>query len=545
MTRYQLKTSLLTFRFLCYLFFILNPINAVALLIDAKEMERQLFIPAEGLNKTGAADLQRFYAARNYQPLWISGTSESPQLKIALAFIASAETEGLNSQDYQLQQLTQLLQRAEQSPATATELEIRTTHAVFKLAKDLSRGRFSATAADQDWHIPKANFDAVAFLQEAIHAGYLEQSLQELPPQTLNYQLLKQTLAHYQGLLRDSIEWVRVPSSPSIRPGDTYPSIPLVRQRMMQAYAADGLSEFNLIPSASESQYYDSELVNAIKAFQEQHGLNTDGIIGKNTISALNIPLEWKIRQLRINMERLRWLPRNLGQRHLLINTAGFYLTAIENDEPVLNMRIIVGRDYRSTPSFNGALSYMVLNPYWNVPASIARKDLLPKQQQDPTYFSTAGFKVFPAQERGAQSIDPDTIDWNAIKRGFPYFLRQDPGSHNSLGKIKFMFSNPFSIYLHDTPSKSLFNKDIRTFSSGCIRLEKPFELAAFALNQQSLPEKFNANLASDKTITTHLPKPLPLYLVYITAWADERRKVHFYPDIYDRDLRALRYARW
>ncbi|WP_293008362.1 peptidoglycan-binding protein, partial [Nitrosomonas sp.] len=297
MIRYQLKTFFLTFRFLCYLFFILNATNAIALLIDAKEIERQLSIPVTGLSKTGIADLQRFYAARNYQPIWISGASESPQLNIALTFIASAETEGLDSQDYQLQQLIQLLQHSENSPAAATELEIRTTHAVFRLAKDLSRGRFSATAADRDWHIPKANFDVVAFLQEAIHAGYLEQSLQKLSPQTLNYQLLKQTLVHYQGLLRDSIEWVRVPSSPSIRPGDTYPSIPLVRQRMTQAYAADGLSEFNLTPS--ESQYYDSELVTAIKAFQEQHGLNTDGIIGKNTINALNIPLEWKIRQLR------------------------------------------------------------------------------------------------------------------------------------------------------------------------------------------------------------------------------------------------------
>ncbi len=543
MTRHQLKTSLLTLRFLCYLFFILNPINAIALLIDAKEIERQLSSPATGLSKTGTADLQRFYAARNYQPVWISGAAESPQLKIALAFIANAETEGLNGQDYQLQQLTQLLQHTEQSPAAAIELEIRTTYAVFKLARDLSRGRFSAIAADPDWHIPQANFDAVTFLQEAISAHHLEQSLQKLPPQTLNYQLLRQTLARYQTLHRNFIEWVHIPSSPSIRPGDTYPTIPLIRQRMAQAYTVDGLLEFNLIPS--ESQRYDTELVTAIKAFQEQHGLNTDGIIGKNTINALNIPLEWKIRQLRINMERLRWLPRDMGQRHLLVNTAGFYLTAIENDEPILNMRIIVGRDYRSTPSFNGALSYMVLNPYWNVPASIARKDLLPKQQQDPTYFSTAGFKVFPAQERGAQSIDPDTIDWNEIKKGFPYFLRQDPGSHNSLGKIKFMFSNPFSIYLHDTPSKSLFKKDIRTFSSGCIRLEKPFELAAFALNRQSLPEKFSADLESDKTVTTHLPKPLPLYLVYITAWVDEHEKVRFYPDIYDRDLRALRYARW
>jgi len=543
--RFQNILFLPHLQFFCCLFFLFSPSITLALIADAKEIERQLTKPEElSLSKNGIADLQRFYAARNFQSVWATANPASSLLETALTFIANAETEGLDSHDYQLQQLQQLQQHAGQSSSAAVELEVLTTHAVLMLARDLARGHLTATAADKDWHIPQPVFDAAAFLQEALKKDRLQQSFGDLSPKNPSYQSLKQTLAHYRQLAGNHTEWVHIPSSSSIRAGDTHPNIPLIRQRIAQAYAADGVAEYHI--TATGNQDYDHELVTAVKAFQAQHGLNSDGVIGKNTLRALNRPLAWKIRQLRINMERLRWLPKNLGARYLLVNTAGFKLSAFEHDEQVLDMRIIVGRDYRSTPSFNGALSHMVINPYWNVPVSIAVKDLLPKQQSDPSYFSSAGFKVFPGNSRNAEAIDPETIDWLSLKRGFPYFLRQDPGKDNALGRLKFMFTNSFDIYLHDTPSKSLFQRDIRTFSSGCIRLEKPLELAAFALNKESLWEKFTENMGNEKTITTHLPKPLPIYLVYITAWVDGPRKlVHFYPDIYERDSNALRYARW
>ncbi|MDP3664256.1 MAG: L,D-transpeptidase family protein [Nitrosomonas sp.] len=544
MPYYPLKSISLVFRFFCYAFFLLNSTISYALIIEAKAIEQHFSkLASFGLSKTETADLQRFYIARNYQPVWVTQESGSSLLETAFTFIASAESEGLDSHDYQLQQLLQLQQQASQSLPAAIDLEVHTTHALLTLARDLSRGRFTATKADQDWHTPQPDFDAVTFLSEAIKTNRLQQSLNDLSPKQPSYQLLKQTLARYQTLLSSHTEWITIPSTPSIHPGTTSAIIPLIRQRIAQAYAADGIDEYHLAPT--ESAHYDDELVTAIQAFQAQHGLNTDGVIGRNTIRALNVPLDRKIRQLRINMERLRWLPRNLGERYVLVNTAGFRLTIVEKERSVLDMRIIVGRDYRSTPTFNGRLSHMILNPYWNIPDSIARKDLLPKQQSDPSHFASLNIKVFPNYNRDAEAIDPDTIDWQAIKHRFPYVLRQDPGKDNALGRIKFMFSNSFGIYLHDTPSKSLFQRDIRTFSSGCIRLEKPLEFAAFALGKQELPEKFLANLESGQTTTVHLPKPLPIYLVYITAWIDEQEKVHFSSDIYDRDTRALRYARW
>lgn len=544
MPRYPFNPLSLILQFLCFALLLLNSSIPHALVIEAKQIEKQFSKPASfGLSKTEIADLQRFYTARNYQPVWITPESGSSLLEIAFTFIASAESEGLDSHDYQLQQLQQLHQQASQSLPAAIALEMHTTHALLVLAQDLSRGRFTAAKADEDWHIPQPTFDAATFLREAIKTNRLQQSLDDLSPKQPSYQLLKQTLARYQKLASSHAEWTHIPSTPSIRPGTTNAIIPLVRQRITEAYAADGIDDYHIALTASE--HYDDELVRAIQAFQAQHGLNTDGVIGKNTIRALNVPLNWKIRQLRINMERLRWLPRNLGERYVLVNTAGFRLTVVEKDQQVLAMRIIVGRDYRSTPTFNGRLSHMILNPYWNVPDSIARKDLLPKQQSDPSHFASLNIKVFQNHNRNGEAIDPDTIDWQGIKHRFPYVLRQDPGKNNALGRIKFMFPNSFDIYLHDTPSKSLFQRDIRTFSSGCIRLEKPMEFAAFALNKQELPEKFLADMESGQTTTVHLPKPLPIYLVYITAWIDEQEKVHFSPDIYDRDTRALRYARW
>lgn len=512
--------------------------------IEATVLQKQLTAPASNaLADLEMPKLQRFYSARDFQPVWMTAEAKPTQLEAALAFIASADAEGLASRDYQLQYLQQLQRQVKQTENAAIELELRTTQALLTLTYDLSRGRLLASAADPDWHIPQQSFDAVAFLLEAVAADNLTHSLNNLVPKKPSYQLLKKTLARYREFASSQTTWVHIPNTPLIRPGAAHGVVPLIRIRMAQAYALDGVNEYHV--SLNNSHYYDDELVAAIKAFQTQHGLNTDGIIGKNTLKALNTTLEWKIRQLRINMERLRWLPRDLGERYLLVNLAGFWLVAAEYGKHVLNMRIIVGRDYRSTPSFSSQVSHMILNPYWNIPASIARKDLLPKQQKDPDFFTTANIKIYPSYNYDVEALDPATIDWMEIKKGFPYILRQDPGENNALGTIKFMFPNDFDIYLHDTPSRALFQKDIRTFSSGCVRLELPLKLAAFSLNEQTLSTEFVDALKSGETTTMNLSQRLPIYLVYMTTWVDDLNKVHFSPDTYGRDERALRYAEW
>lgn len=530
-------------RIACCILLLSNPCTLKAFAIDSKMLQQKLNIEkdTDSSGKNYLAELQRFYKARNYEPLWFLQTDPSPLLDTALVFIENADKEGLDSRDYQLQKLLQLRQQEQRSSSETLTLELQTTRAVLMLAKDLSRGRLTASSADPDWHIPQASFDAITFLQKAIRSGDLAQAFSALPPQEPEYQLLKQTLIRYQQI-SDNADWEKIPDIPSLRPNSTDLAVVLLRQRIAHAYAIEGIDAYNITPS--DSLVYDEELVNAIKAFQIQNSLNPDGVIGRNTLKALNTPLAWRIRQLRINMERLRWLPRNLGNRHILVNIAGFRLTAFEQGRSPLNMRIIVGMGYRSTPSFKSNMSHLVVNPYWAVPATIAQKDLLPKQQKNPNFFTSSNFKVYASYDREAEPIDPASVDWQALKN-FPFLLRQQPGKNNALGRVKFMFPNSFDIYLHDTPSRALFQKDIRAFSSGCIRLEKPFELAAFVLGKPELSENFSTKLEEGNPATMHLPKQLPIYLVYITAWVDEQHNVHFSPDIYDRDMRALRYAGW
>lgn len=512
--------------------------------VNAQALRHQLEKISSVVSRDAAlAAVIRFYAMRDYQPVWIQTDKLSPDLDIAIAFIATAEQEGLDSKDYELEQLLHLRKQHCNSPILLLELELRTTQALLMLVKDLRRGRLIASEVDPDWHIQQHEFDAADYLQHAVISGNLKTSLEDLPPKTKGYQLMKQALAHYREQVARGIDWVIIPETPLIRPNMTHPVIPLIRARIVQAFAMHDHPEY-AIP-VSNSKKYDDELVRAIKTFQEHNGLNADGIIGRNTREALNRTPEQKIRQLRVNMERLRWLPRDPGDRYLVVNIAGFQLTAIEYEKHVLNMRIIVGRDYRSTPSFDSRISHLVLNPYWNIPHSIASKDLLPKQQANSVYFTSQGIKVYSGHDHRSDALNPDSINWRAIGKNFPYVLRQDPGERNALGTIKFMFSNPFSIYLHDTPSKQLFRKDVRTFSSGCIRLEKPLQLAGFVLNEPDAVTDLVAKIETGKTTTVNLPKRLPIYLIYLTTWVDDANNIYFSSDIYGRDKRVLEHARW
>jgi murein L,D-transpeptidase YcbB/YkuD len=512
------------------------------MIVSAETIRQQLAVDTHGdRNKIGLATLRRFYAQRDYQPAWTVFDQHLPLLDVALTFIEGASEEGLTSSDYDIERLRQL--RNEHTTSASLSLELYTTQSLLALARDLYGGRLLATSADPDWHIPQPIFDSVDFLQQALTLGNLQQALADLPPNMPQYRSLKRLLAKLRKLVTMEVAWTRIPEeTPSIRPNTTHPAIPLIRQRILEAYAIFEKPEYAL--TTNESELYDEALETAVKTFQRQYGLNADGVIGKHTKQAMNTTPQEHIQRLRINLERLRWLPRKFSDCYILVNIAGFHLVAVKHNTPVLDMRIVVGRDYRSTPSFNSHISHIVLNPHWNIPNSIARKDLLPKQRQNPDYFTSQGIRVF-ADHRHEFELDPDMIDWHSVEHPFPYALRQEPGRMNALGTIKFMFPNPFSIYLHDTPSKSLFQRDIRTYSSGCIRLEKPLQLAEFVLGRSFGKTNIVEKINSGKTHTVHLPERLPIYLVYLTAWSDEQGDVRFSSDVYGRDKRALTYARW
>lgn len=334
---------------------------------------------------------------------------------------------------------------------------------------------------------------------------------------------------HKQILARGG--WPLVPDGELLRPGAIDGRVPVIRARL--ALSRD------LKQSLAQNIEYDQELRAAMVRFQTRHGIEPDGVMGKATLAALNVTVEQRIRQISVNLQRWRELPHFLGEQYVLVNLAGFELDVIEADRSILDMRVVVGKNYRQTPTFSDAISYIELNPTWTIPASIARKDLVPKFAANPGYAATNGFRAF----QDGQEIDISRVDWSSLKeRPLPLSLKQDAGVNNALGSVKFMFPNKFNVYLHDTPSKELFKKTVRTFSSGCIRLERPSDLAVLLLrgNPSWTSAKIQKVISSGVTTRVNIKPSVPVHLVYMTAWLDRDGIVQFRPDIYGRDREMI-----
>jgi len=340
---------------------------------------------------------------------------------------------------------------------------------------------------------------------------------------------LEKALAQYRQLAAKG-DWPQVPAGPSLKEGEQNERIPLLRKRL----AASG----DLTAQAPQEDLFDPALKEAVQRFQTRHGLTGDGVVGAKTLTELNVPISERIRQLTASLERCQPLPTVLEKRHILVNIADFTLKLYEDGKPVLSMPVIVGKTYRQTPVFNGLISSLVLNPSWGVPHSIATKDLLPKIKKNPGYLSQLHLRVFQGGKSSTE-IAPSTVDWaNLSQAHFPYRLRQEPGPNNALGRVKFLFPNPYDVYLHDTPTRELFQKDSRTFSSGCIRIAKPLDLAVYLLHGTPLgsPDALAAAIAREKTQNVPIPSPIPVHIVYMTAWVDSEGVIQFRPDIYNRE---------
>ena len=289
----------------------------------------------------------------------------------------------------------------------------------------------------------------------------------------------------------------------------------------------------------TNGELFDLPVADALRRFQSRHGLDADAIAGRRTTTALNVTALQRVQQIEANLERRRWLPRDLGPRRLLVNIADFRLELIEAGKPSLAMRIIVGRQARRTPFFTGEITSILFNPTWTVPEKIAVEDKLPLILDDPDYLAEFGFKVFAPSSKGWREIDPAEVDWTRLsKTWFPYRLRQEPGPKNALGRIKFQIPNRYDIYLHDTPAHELFARTERTFSSGCIRVERARDLAERLLAEDSTwsRARIEATIAAGATVSVRLPAPLPVFLFYWTAWVDSEGTLQLREDVYGRD---------
>jgi murein L,D-transpeptidase YcbB/YkuD len=385
----------------------------------------------------------------------------------------------------------------------------------------------------------------VKTLQEALNSGRIDESLQALSPPNPAYARLRTTLAQYRTLEQQG-GWPQLEAGPKLQPGMRDPRVQVLRARLQ---ASGDLSPAAGFPSGGtdrnnagkDEDRYDDSLVQAVRRFQKRHGLPTDGAVGATTLAALNVPVSARIRQLELNMERWRWQPEDLGQRYILVNITDFTLNVVENGQRVMNAKVIVGRTERPTPVLTATMSYLVMSPDWNVPPTIAMQDKLPILRKNAYALAKQNIRVFSPTGR---EIDPGQVNWNKVNNSnFAYQFRQDPGPRNALGRIKFMFPNAYSVYLHDTPSRGLFNSSARMFSSGCVRISNPIELAEYLLKDNPRWTRTAIESASQgtKQRTVPLREQIPVHLFYWTAWVDEDGTVNFRNDIYERDKRLVK----
>jgi murein L,D-transpeptidase YcbB/YkuD len=369
-------------------------------------------------------------------------------------------------------------------------------------------------------------------LEIALQQDTIEESLRDLLPPHADYGRLKNALAHYRNIVKEG-GWPLVPHGPTLRRGDHS-----LRVKALRAYLIVS-GDLVVSPGNTDLELFDEEMEKGVRRYQHRHGLNEDGVVGPATQAAIDVPATERVRQIEVNMEQWRWLPADFGDRYLWVNIADFTLAVIDHNIIAMQMRAVVGKNFQNTPVFSGLINYLELNPYWNIPTKIAVEEMLPAIRRNTRYFDRKKIRVYPRWASRAPKLDPSAINWSRIsQRGFPYRLRQDSGPQNPLGRIKFMFPNKFSVYIHGTPYHHLFEKETRDFSHGCIRIEKPLELAAYLLQGDHYwnRETLETAIMGGKTRIIRFSDPIPVHILYFTSWVDEDGTVYFRNDIYGRD---------
>ncbi len=493
----------------------------------------------------GSLALPLFYEARDFTPAWVAGGRPTRAMDDLLAAIRDSWKSGLNPAFYRLTRIQSLVEdlrngRGPKDPQGLVDIDMILTDSFLLLASHLASGAIDPKTIKADWFIKIRQADLPARLRDALEAGAIGESLRTLHPHHPWYTSLEDALRPaYQVYSKGG--WGQVPAGPTLKKGATGPRVEALLKRLR---ASGDMPAVETTTDKTSPAVLNDDLVDGVKRFQARHSLESDGNVGRATIEALNVPIERRIEQIRANLERWRWIPPDFGERYILVNIASFSLDVIENGHSVLSMPVIVGRDYRETPVFGAEMTYLVLNPTWTIPPKLAIEDILHKVQEDSEYLATKEIRVFSNWTENAVEVDPATIDWSLIKVDhFPYMLRQDPSPSNSLGRIAFMLPNEYAIYLHDTPERWLFERAERTFSSGCIRLADPLALAEYLLtgeeewNREGILDGIDKGLR----LIVRLSRPIPVFLVYLTAWVDDRGITHFQRDVYGRDAALIR----
>lgn len=395
-----------------------------------------------------------------------------------------------------------------------------------------------------EWVLHRPDVDPVKMVERVLLGGDMKRELQAAVPTAYHYRALQRALKRYMDIEADG-GWQRVVlHRRKLNPGSYDEGVYALRERLKVTGDYAGCSE------SIEGELYDSCLQEAVRHFQKRNGLKVDGVVGPATLRALNTPVSERIATIRLNLDRIKWLNPRQPHWHIIINIPFFTLYFEENGKLIQSMKVITGKPNHPTPIFSDEVEIIVLNPYWNVPKSIVQKEMIPKLLRNPYAMKKEGIDVYTGWGRDARKIDPASVDWAAYRysKHLPYRFAQPPGHRNALGKIKFLFPNRFSVYMHDTPTKPLFKREKRAFSHGCIRLEKPRELLrTFAVFEENINfAKSEQILQGKKNVYIRLSKKVPVDIVYLTAWVDYEGKLQFRDDVYHYDRMQLQsYKRW
>src|SRR5919198_167255 len=474
--------------------------------------------------------LRAFYAGRSYQPVWVSPRGTRPGVRTLLAAICDAEAEGLRPSDYrpeQLQRALSAIDAASGDPAALTNAETLFSLAFARYGLHLATGRVPPQKTG--WWTGRRELDAAKALS-LLAEGDVKKALSALQPKHEQYAKLKRVLQEVRAV-QASGGWPDVPRGETIAPGARSERVRAVRERLR----ATGELRGN---ASADPTFYDPALVEAVKRFQERHGLEPDGRIGSATVAALRASPAERIAQLEANLERWRWLPDDLGERHVLVNIPTFDLQAFERGRRVTRMRVVAGLPDWPTPVFTARMEGVEFHPPWWVPRKILAEEIVPKLRADPKYAASVGLRLI-SKEDGTE-IDPATVDWNAVdpSQELPFRFIQPSGEDNPLRHVRFTMPNRYVVFLHDTPEQWWFERTERAFSHGCVRVEKPEELTEFVLRGTEgwSIEAVKDTFRSGARRSVKAADPPRVHLVYFTAWVEDDGTVRFSKDIYGRD---------
>lgn len=481
--------------------------------------------------------LATVYHNLGVHPLWVNEEGPTDQAERIFAALKNANVDGLDPSDYGVYKIASEWEG--RSEGQLVRLDIDLTLGLLAFIYDMREGRMAPRL-----HNPKlfdqagcVVFDPVNSIAEVLKRSDPSDYFASLAPQHRHYRVLRQQLHKYLGIAAHG-GWPRIALGETLRSSDVDSRIPAVRALLTITGDLSHIED-------SQQDLFSKELELAVKSFQDRHGLEVDGVIGKKTIAAFNVSAEERVTQILINMERWRWTEHNLGSKYVLVDIAGFELQGVVDDVVQLDMRVIVGKQHHETPVFSDSIKYIDFNPFWNITPSIARNEMLEKLREDSEYLESKHIRLFSSWQADGVEIAPQSIDWSQVskKQIGRYKLRQDPGEWNALGVVKFVFPNKYSIYMHDTPGRNLFEKSDRAFSHGCIRLGAPNRLAEFLLagNEKGWTlEKISRLIETNKRKIISLKPPVPVHLVYQTAWVDKDEVIHFSKDLYGRDQQLI-----